>query len=194
MTYCFCNKRYDISFIDFYKFIKLCLPNDYIAKDSRGIYRTDYQPCNIITIENRTNPEINKEYIYCWLGQKGLTVLANTELAMSLCLEVLKNVKQNPEDYKVLNYTLSNYDIDIDEFFNNNPIVQEQDLKNNYLIYQMTNNRDNTNKFLIREYNGDEVEMNLYRNPDSLRLSGAITSLFTYVQLIIERNLNSKSE
>lgn len=190
----FCNKRYDISFLDFYKLIKLCLPSNYEARDTRGLYKSDYQPCNIIAIKTKDNLDKPEEQIYCWLGQKGLTVLADTELTVSLCIEVLKNVQQNPDDYKVLNFDFTEHNIDIEQFLQDNPIIKEPELVKNYLIYRLTNNQDNTDKFLIREYNGDEVEVNFYRNPDSLRLSGAITSLFTYVQLLIEKSLDNYSK
>lgn len=190
----FCNKRYDISFIDFYKLIKLCLPSNYEAKDTRGLYKSDYQPCNIIAIRDISTIDKPEEQIYCWLGQKGLTVLADTELTVSLCIEVLKNVQQNPEDYRVLSYSLADYNKTIDDFLltESESFYKNTELVNNYLIYKLINN--DTNKFLIREYNGDEVEVSFYKDPDSIRLSGAITSLFTYVQLLIEKYLNDKSE
>lgn len=189
----FCNKRYDISFSDFYKLIKLILPTEYRAKDSRGLYRTEYQPCSIITIEKIDNPDFN-EQIFCWLGQKGLTVLANTELTVSLCIEVLKNVKQNPEDYKVVNFQLTNYETDMDLISLSKSIIEHNEISKNYLVYKQINNQDNIDKYLISEYNGDEVEICLYHDSDSIRLSGAITSLFTYVLLLIKKNLNIKSE
>lgn len=191
MTSFFCNKRYDISFIDFYKLIKLCLPSNYEARDTRGLYKSEYQPCNIIAIKDTSNLTKQEEQIYCWLGQKGLTVLADTELTVSLCIEVLKNVQQNPDDYKVLNYTLIDFKTNIDKLL---PIMTNKELIHSYLVYKLTNNTNDTDKYLIREYNGDEVEISFYRNPESLRISGAITSLFTFVQLLIEKNLSDKSE
>lgn len=184
MTNFFCNKRYDISFSDFYKLINLCLPNNYEIRETRGLYKSDYQPCNIIAIKQKNNIEIPEEQIYCWLGQKGLTVLANTELTVSLCTEVLKNVKQNPEDYRVLTF---------DMISRKRLLIDNDELKKNYIIYEQINSSDNTNKYLIKEYNGDEVQLDFYYDPDYIRLSGAISSLFTFVQLLIEKYSN-KSE
>lgn len=182
----FCNKRYDISFLDFYRMIKLCLPSNYEARDTRGLYKSDYQPCNIIAIKQKDCIDKPEEQIYCWLGQKGLTVLADTTLTVSLCIEVLKNVQQNPDDYKVLSYDTDKLKPDC--------IETNEDLYKSYLVYKQINANDNTTKYLIREYNGDEVQIDFFSNPDSLRLSGAITSLFTYVQLLIEKNLEKFSE
>lgn len=180
MTNFFCNKRYDISFSDFYKLITLCLPNNYEIRETRGLYKSDYQPCNIIAIKQKNNIEIPEEQIYCWLGQKGLTVLANTELTVSLCAEVLKNVKQNPEDYKVLTFNI----IDKQQLLNNTDLLKD------YIIYEQINSSDNTHKYLIKEYNGDEVQLDFYYEPDSIRLSGAVSSLFIFVQLLIEKLSN----
>lgn len=177
----FCNKRYDISFTDFSKLIKLILPTDYYLTEARGIYKQDYMPCNIITVTNREN--LLEQYnIYCWLGQKGLTVLAKEEFSCSLCIEVLKNIKQNPEDYKILNYTI------VDE----NKLIDL--LKENYLVYHQLNSRDNTSKYIIKEYNNDECSIEFYFNPDDLRIYGAQSSLMTYVQLSIEKLLNESKE
>lgn len=178
----YCNKRFDISFVDFHKMIKLILPSDYRTIETRGFYRQEYQPCNIIEIKQADETVAN---IYCWLGQKGLTVLADTELACSLCIEVLKNVKQNPEDYKVLSF---------DMISRKKLLIDNDELRKNYIMYEQINSSDNTHKYLIKEYNGDEVELAFYYEPDSIRLSGAVSSLFTYVQLLIETNLKSISE
>ena len=70
----YCNKRFDISFSDFHKLIKIILPSDYTSIETRGIYKIDYMPCNIIQLKQEDTVIAN---IYCWLGQKGLTVLAN---------------------------------------------------------------------------------------------------------------------
>ena len=64
----FCNKRYDISFSDFYKLVALCLPNNYEMRETRGLYKSEYQPCNIIAIKQKNNIEKPEEQIYCWLG------------------------------------------------------------------------------------------------------------------------------
>lgn len=179
----FCNKRYNIGFSDFYKLIELCKPTNYDIRETRGLYRSDYQPCNIILLNNKDKESIEPEQqIYCWLGQKGLTVLANTELTVSLCIEVLKNIQQNPEDYKVLAYDTDKIKPEC--------IEQSEELCKNYLVYKQTNSTDGTIKYLIREYNGDEVQVDFYTNPDTCRISGAVSSLFTFVQILIEKYLN----
>ena len=175
----FCNKRYDISFSDFCKLIKLVLPTNYKSNESRGFYKKDYVPCNILTLINKDDEEIYYN-IYCWLGNKGLTVLADNEFTVSLCIEVLKNVKQNAEDYKILNYAL------VDE----NKLIDM--LKNDYLIYHQINSNENTSKYIIKEYNNDESLLEFYYNPDMIRLSGAQSSLLTYIQLSIEKLFNEK--
>lgn len=181
----YCNKRFDISFTDFFKMIKLVLPASYDITESRGFYRQDYMPCNIIEIRQVSDETTTIiAQIYCWLGQKGLTVLADTELGCSLCIEVLKNVKQNPEDYKVLNF----------DIIDRQKLIDNDELKKNYLVYEQINSSENTKKYLIKEYNGDEVQLDFYYDPDYIRLSGAVSSLFTYVQLLIETKLESKSE
>ena len=176
----YCNKRFDISFSNFHKLIKICLPTTYITKETRGIYKQDYMPCNIIEIyDSNTNNLVAN--IYCWLGQKGLTVLANDELSVSLCIEVLKDIKQNPEEFKILEFKLINSSI----------ILDNDMLKTNYLIYKQLNTSDNCEKYVIKEYNGDEVQVDFYYSPDSLKLSGSQSSLFSIVQLIIEKYLNN---
>lgn len=179
----YCNKRYDISFSDFHKLIRICLPSNLMTRETRGIYKKEYTPCNIIEIYDNTKVQ-HVANIYSWLGAKGLTVLADTELAVSLCLEVLKEVKQNPEDYKVLSLSM------IDESI----LVNHEELKKDCMIYKQVNSSDNTSKYIIREYNGDEVLVDFYYNPDAVRLSGSVTSLLTTVQLIIEKASNTKSE
>jgi hypothetical protein len=181
----YCNKRFDISFSDFHKLIKVVLPSDYISKETRGIYKQDYMPCNIIEISmkdtetNRQKEDFeNKYYIYCWLGQKGLTILADNALTVSLCIEVLKEVKQNPEDYRMLGYKSIDETTLIDNF------------SKDYLVYKQLNSSNDCSKYVIKELNGDEVQIDFYYNPDSLRLSGALSSLFSLVQLTIEKYQN----
>lgn len=180
----YCNKRYDISFSDFHKLIRICLPSNLTTRETRGIYKKEYTPCNIIEIYEPLQNNMHVANIYSWLGAKGLTVLADTELAVSLCLEVLKEVKQNPEDYKVLSLSM------IDESI----LINHEELKKDCMIYKQVNSSDNTSKYIIREYNGDEVLVDFYYNPDAVRLSGSVTSLLTTVQLIIEKASNAKSE
>lgn len=179
----YCNKRFDISFSDFHKLIKLILPTNYESRETRGIYKNEYQPCSIIAIRQKNDINSTEQNIYCWLGQKGLTVLSDNEFCVSLCLEVLKEVKQNPEDYKVLSY--------------DNEIIKEQELiellSNTYSIYKQTNSSKTTSKYIIRENNNDEVQLDFYYEPFSVRLSGALTSLLTYVQLAIEK-IQNKSQ
>ena len=181
----YCNKRFDISFSDFHKLIKLILPTNYESIETRGVYRIDYMPCNIIEVYKKQTEQTSREHIgniYCWLGQKGLTGLAKDEFSCSLCIEVLKNIKQNPEDYKILNYTI------VDE----NKLIDL--LKENYLVYHQLNSHDNTSKYIIKEYNNDECSIEFYFNPDDLRIYGAQSSLMTYVQLSIEKLLNESKE
>lgn len=177
----YCNKRFDISFSDFHKLVKLILPSTYSSKESRGIYKKDYVPCNILTIvDNSTDYSYN---IYCWLGKKGLTILADTEFATSICIEVLKEVKQNAEDYR-----MQSFDI-VDE------VKLIEQIKQDYLVYHQLNSSYNTSKYIIKEYNNDEVTLEFFYEPekqdaDSVRLQGAMSSLFTYVQLLINKLLN----
>lgn len=176
----YCNKRFDISFEDFHKLIKLVLPSTYGSKETRGIYKVEYQPCNIIELFDKNQNNMHIACIYCWLGQKGLTVLADTPLTVSLCVEVCKEIKQNPEDWKSLSYPLIDEQLIIDEL-----------LLNNLLIYKQINAKNDTNKLIIKEYNNDECSLEFFKNPDSLRLSGAYTSLLTSIQLIIQKILNN---
>lgn len=179
----YCNKRFDISFSDFHKLIKICLPSNYQSRETRGTYKLEYQPCNIIEIYEPLQNNMHVANIYSWLGQKGLTILTDNELTVSLCLEALKNVKQNPEDYRTQSFKI------IDE----SKLIDNEELKENYLIYKQLNSSNDTSKYIIKEYNGDTVQVDFFYNPDSIRLSGAVTSLFTLVQLIIEKYQN-KSE
>ena len=172
----YCNKRFDISFSDFHKLIKIILPSDYTSIETRGIYKIDYMPCNIIQLKQEDTVIAN---IYCWLGQKGLTVLANNPFAVSLCIEALKEVKQNPEDYRVLSSEM------INELETINELSEDKSL----LIYKQLNSSEKTSKYIIKEYNGDEVLLEFYYDPDTVRLSGAVTSLFTLVQLRIETKI-----
>ena len=57
------------------------------------------------------------------------------------------------------------------------------------LIYKQLNSSEKTSKYIIKEYNGDEVLLEFYYDPDTVRLSGAVTSLFTLVQLRIETKI-----
>lgn len=175
----YCNKRFDISFSDFHKLIKVCLPSNYQSRETRGIYKREYQPCNIIEIYEPLQNNMHVANIYCWLGQKGLTVLTDSAISASLCIETLKNVKQNAEDYKILTFDM----IDVEEF--------KQMFLKDYLLYVQLNSSEKTKKFVIKEYNGDEVQVDFYYDPDMVRLSGATTSLFTLVQLSIEKLLNN---
>lgn len=174
----YCNKRFDISFSDFHRLIRVILPSELTSKETRGIYKRDYMPCNIIELTNVSNEHVGN--IYCWLGQKGLTVLADNALTVSLCLEATKEIKQNPEDFKVLSYQT------IDETKLTNKLMTEQTIR----LYKQLNASEKTSKYIIKENNGDEVLLDFYYDPDSVRLSGAITSLFTLVQLSIENLLN----
>lgn len=185
MTNFFCNKRYDISFEEFYKLIKLCKPTNFDMRETRGLYRSDFQPCNIIALKSNNPQDIDtpEQCIYCWLGQKGLTVLADTELTVSLCIEVLKNIQQNPEDYKILAYETDKITSETFE--------TDDNLTSNYLVYRQTNSSDDTKKYLVREYNGDEVQVDFYSNPSTIRISGAVSSLLTFVQLLIEKYINA---
>lgn len=169
----FCNKRYDISFADFSKMVRLILPTNYECCEKRGIYKRDYMPCNIIELKNKSTCETFN--IYSWLGQKGLTILADTEFATSICIEILSNVKQNPEDYAMLQFDL------IDE----NTLIDE--IKSEFLVYHQINSSENTSKYIIKEYNNDECSLEFFYNPDCLRLYGARTSLFVFVQLAIDK-------
>lgn len=173
----YCNKRFDISFTDLHKLIKLVLPTNYTSEELRGIYRRDYMPCNIISLKNKDTSDTYN--IYCWLGKNGLTVLADTEIAVSIVTEVLKEVKQNAEDYKMLTFDI----VDENELINL--------LKEDYLIYKQMNSSENTSKYVIREYNNDEILLEFFYNPDFIRLSGAQTSLLTYVQLSINKLLSN---
>lgn len=173
----YCNKRFDISFTDFHKLVKLVLPTNYSSKETRGIYKRDYMPCNIIELTNDKQEFIAN--IYCWLGQRGLTVLTDTQFSTSICLEVLKEVKQNPEDFKSLSFNI----IDESKFI--------EILSKEYLIYKQTNSSNHTSKYIIKEYNGDEVQVDFFYEPDSLRVAGAATSLLTYILLSIDKLKNS---
>lgn len=174
----YCNKRFDISFSDFHKLLKIVLPSNYKSYETRGTYKIDYMPCNIIEVyEETNNQKLHIGNIYCWLGQKGLTILSDKKETVSLCIETTKEIKQNPEDYKVLSYQL------VDESKLIDKLMTEQSI----LIYKQMNSSIDTSKYIIKEYNNDEVLLELYKNPDSTRLSGAITSLFTLVQLSIEQ-------
>ena len=176
----FCNKRYDISFSDFTKLVKLIIPTNYELLETRGIYKKDYCPCNIIILTNNDTNEQN--LIYCWLGQKGLTVLANNEFTTSICIEILKNVKQNPEDYKMMSFQCVDEQLLINE------------LKQAYLIYHQINSSNDTSKYIIKEYNNDECSIEFYKNPDELRIYGAQSSLLIFIQLSIEKILNSMNK
>lgn len=176
----YCNKRFDISFSNFHKLIKLILPTNYESIETRGTYRIDYMPCNIIEVYKKQTEQTSREHIgniYCWLGQKGLTVLSDRAETVSLCIEATKEIKQNPEDYRVLSYPLIDEQSLIDKLSNDD---------NALLVYKQLNSSNDTSKYIIKEYNNDEVLLEFYRTPDSVRLSGAITSLFTLVQLAIE--------
>lgn len=180
----FCSKRYDINFSDLHKLIKLILPETYITKNTRGIYKNEYQPCNIIEIYKQLNNSDDTEYtgsIYCWLGRRGLTVLTNTEFTVSLCIEVLKEVKQNAEDYKVLSYD----HIDEDELCS---ALSKADVT--FRLYKQMNASEDTSRLIIKEYTNDEVLLEFFKNPDLLRVSGDTTSLLSYVVLTIEKLLN----
>lgn len=179
----YCNKRFDISFEDFHKLIKLVLPTDYVSNESRGIYKKEYQPCNIIDIYHKYDINIAHSFIYCWLGRRGLTVLADTSLAASICLEVCKEIKQNAEDWKMLSYPL----IDEDELINSLA-------SKNLLLYKLLNTQNNTSKWIIKEYNNDECTLEFFKNPDSLRVSGAFTSLLSLVQISINKILNNSDK
>lgn len=176
----YCNKRFDISFSDFHKLLKVILPTNYKSYETRGTYKIDYMPCNIIEIYEET--ENSKDFIgniYCWLGQKGLTILSDNPKTVSLCIEVTKELKQNPDDYKILTYPL------VDEF----KLIDDLSKNQSLLVYKQINNSINTSKYIIREFNNDEVLLDFYISPDSIRLSGSVTSLFTLVKLSIEQML-----
>lgn len=177
----FCAKRFDISFSDLHKLIKLILPSDYITKETVGLYKNEYQPCSIIEVyqvdsTQQTNLLIGS--IYCWLGRRGLTVLTNTEFTVNLCTNVLKEVKQNSEDYKVLSFPLLDEQTFIDA------------LDKSYMIYKQLNSSEQTERYIIRESNNDEVIAEFFRQPDSLRVSGNMTSLLTYITLTIDKLLH----
>lgn len=181
----YCNKRFDISFSDLHRLVKLCLPTDYESRETRGMYKREYQPCNIIAIKQKNmidSPEYN---IYCWLGQKGLTVLADSEFAVSICLEVLQEVKQNAEDYKVFSFEKSSKTIE-------QAIIQSIIDEKTILVYEQVNSSNNTSKYIVKEYNGDEVALDFFYEPNCIRLSGAVTSLLTLTKLIIEKQINLK--
>lgn len=179
MNQFYCNKRFDISFSDFHKLVKICLPTNYESRETRGLYKSEYQPCNIIAIKQKD--DVIEQCIYCWLGQKGLTVLADNELTSSICAEALKHVKQNPEEFKMLSYNKVDKNKLLDQLYND------------YLVYRQLNNKQNIDTYIIREYNGDEVIIELYDNHDITRLSGGLSSLFTIVQMAIEK-LQNKAE
>lgn len=189
----YCNKRFDISFSDFHRLIKLILPTDYFSEETRGIYKRDYQPCNIIELYQRGSDLAGKvANIYCWLGQKGLTVLADNAIGASICLEVLKNVKQNPEDFRMLSYT---YCTDSQDYIDKeNQIINAIASDKSILIYKQIYDNAEIHKYIIREYNGDEVQLDFHYEQKTLRLSGAVTSLFTLVQLSIAKHLNDDTQ
>lgn len=184
----FCNKRYDISFSDFHKLIKLVLPTNYVSRESRGFYKKDYVPCNIIAI--KPNDDISNELnIYCWLGSKGLTVLADDELTSQICFEVLKNVKQNPEEHKS--------DVLMFDEFSCEQMIELIEPKEQYSIFEQKNYYDGLIKYLIKETNGDEVELVIDTIRKSITLSGSNTSLYTFIYIIIDkltRNIQNKAE
>lgn len=176
----FCAKRFDISFSELHKLIKLVLPSDYTTKETIGIYKNEYQPCSIIEVYSTI--EQSEKFIggiYCWLGRRGLTVLSNTEFTVNLCTNVLKEVKQNAEDYKILSY----------------PLLDEQTvisaLDKSFMIYHQLNSSENTQRYIIRESNNDEVVIEFFKQPDSMRVSGDMNSLLTYITLTIDKLLSS---
>ena len=182
----FCNKRYDISFSDFHKMIKLVLPSNYTSRETRGFYRKDYVPCNIIAIRQLNDDTMKEQNIYCWLGAKGLTILADTELTAQISFEVLKNVKQNPEEYKTNDFNFST--------FNTNEFIEliKPDLQ--YSTYEQKNYYEGFQKFLVKETNGDEVEIIIDNKRHKISLSGSYTSLYTFILMIIEKILRSTQE
>lgn len=184
----FCKKRYDISFSDFYKLIQVVLPTNLIVRETRGIYRQEYQPCNIIELYNKTDlpqPYTSEQYIasiYSWLGRRGLTVLADTYITTSLCKEVLKEVKQNPEDFATYSFPL------LDE----NKLISQIDSQ--YRIFKQLNTSDGINKYIIKEYVGDEVNLEFFEESNTTRLYGDTSSLLNYVLLLINNFMKNKSE
>ena len=184
----FCNKRYDISFSDFHKLIQLILPTTIISRETRGIYRQEYQPCNIIELYNKTDlqqPYASDQYIasiYSWLGRRGLTVLADTSLTTSLCREVLKEVKQNPEDFATYSFPL------LDEL----QLISTID--NQYRIFKQVNTSDDISKYIIKEYVGDEANLEFFKNSNTTRLYGDTSSLLSYMLLLINSFMKNNSE
>lgn len=189
----FCNKRYDVSFSDFHKMIKLVLPTGYASRETRGFYRKDYMPCNIIAIRkeddsfiDETN-KLNELNIYCWLGAKGLTVLADNELTAQISFEVLKNIKQNPEEQRNDTFLYTN-DFEEDTFISMiKPNIQ-------YSVFKQMNYFEDRLKFLIKEANSDELEVIVDTIRKTISLSGAYTSLYTFIYMIIDKITRSTQE
>lgn len=189
----YCNKRFDISFSDFHKLIKLVLPTDYFSQENRGVYKKEYHPCNIIEIFQKSSDLAGKvASIYCWLGQKGLTVLSDNSIGASFCLEVLKEVKQNPEEFRMLSYQFATKEQDwVDQ---ENKFIASIRSIDSILVYRQIDDGAEVQKYIIREYNGDEVQLDFYPESLTMRLSGAVTSLFTLVQLSITKNLDENTQ
>ena len=61
-------------------------------------------------------------------------------------------------------------------------------------MYKQINSTEDTEKLIVREFNGDEVAIDFYHNPDDLRVSGAESSLFTLIKLIIVKHLNNSED
>lgn len=185
----FCNKRYDISFQDFYKLIQLILPSTITSREIRGIYKKEYQPCNVIELFNKTD-DIQQTYsstnyiasIYSWLGKRGLTVLADTDLTISLCREVLKEIKQNAEDYATYVFPL------LDE----QTIISSIDAQ--YRIFKQLNTLEGITKYIIKEYIGDEVNIEFYSKQNLTKLHGDTTSLMTYMTLLISKIIEQSNK
>lgn len=185
-----CQKRFDITFKDFCKLVQTVIPSNYQTRETTGIYKSEYQPCSILEIYLKTTelPEANyipANYIasiFCWNGKRGLTVLADNSLTINLSLQVLKNVKQNAEEFVTYTFDL------LDE----QAILSAIDEQ--YLIYSQLRTHDSIHKYIIREYVGDEVYLEFYTKDNTTKLYGDTTSLMTYMSLLINKFLvNSKN-
>ena len=59
------------------------------------------------------------------------------------------------------------------------------------MIYHQLNSSENAQRYIIRESNNDEVVIEFFKQPDSMRVSGDMNSLLTYVTLTIDKLLSS---
>ena len=175
----FCSKRYDISFQDFHKLIQLVLPTNYQSREFRGFYRKDYMPCNIIGIKQIDESFDNEQCIFCWLGQKGLTVLADKSLTSQICFEVLKNVKQNPEESRNNSFLFNE--------FNEELFISMIKPSAQYAVFKQMNYYDNLSKFIVREANSDEVEILIDWLRNKITLNGTNCSLYTLIFMIVDK-------